>query len=798
MKFKAYPFFSILLILVASLAHAQQASHSRIRIYTGETGLRTLSTMGIETDHGDIRKHVWLTTDLDSSEIRLVRDAGFRYEILIDDVKQHYREQAAVGHQHHRTSVLPNGCQATNAPTYQVPTNFALGSYAGYFTYQEMLDNLDQMAALYPNLITIKAPIPFGTTLEGRPVYQVKISDNPNIDESEPEMLYTAVHHAREPGGMSQLIFYMWYLLENYANNPEVAAIISNTELYFIPCLNPDGYLYNELNDPQGGGLWRKNRRNNGNGSFGVDLNRNYGYNWGYDDNGSSPDGFSETYRGSSPFSEPETQLIRDFVNSKDFKIALNYHTFGNLLIYPWGYEYSIYTPDSALYADYGQLLTTYNSYSFGTADQTVGYIVNGSSDDWMYGEQGSKPKIFAMTPECGDASFGFWPPANEIIPLCLNTMFQNLTAAMLTGKYANVEEVSPQLVSTGGGHIKFNVKQLGLDTTGTYTISLSAISSNIFQTGAAITVSGLSPMQSITDSISFALYSPMTNGAEIRFLLSINNGQYTRSDTIIKYFGQPTVLLASNGNNITGFNSNTQWGVSNAIYYSPTGSIADSPIGDYNSNEFKTIRTTTPVNLNNAVKAKLTFYARWALESNYDYVQVQASVDNGNTWSSLCGQYTVEGGNFQVPGEPLYEGFQTSWVQEEVSLDDYIGYNVLIRFVLSSDGFQEYDGFYFDDLTISKVLPGTNSMEEYPLSNITPVLMPNPAQGYTYVSFDLIQNFAQLQIFDLTGKVVREIPIPAGMNTVRIETDQLNHGIYLVRINHNGQSSQPAKLVVY
>ena len=132
---------------------AQDPSHSRVRIYTGEQGLRKLSQLGIETDHGDIRRNVWLTTDLDTSEIRKVREAGFKYDIQIADVKKHYREQAMSSHEHSRITSAPNGCQATNAPTYQVPSNFSLGSYAGYFTYQEMLDNLDQMANLYPNLI---------------------------------------------------------------------------------------------------------------------------------------------------------------------------------------------------------------------------------------------------------------------------------------------------------------------------------------------------------------------------------------------------------------------------------------------------------------------------------------------------------------------------------------------------------------------------------------------------------------------------------------------------------------------
>jgi hypothetical protein len=796
MKSKILFYLIILQFSAFNYCMGQGPSHSRVRIYSSTTGLQRLAKMGIETDHGDIRKNVWLVTDLDSTEIRKVKEAGFNYEILIADVKKHYQEQNLHPHEHQRTGMVPNGCSNAGAPVYNVPANFSLGSYAGYFTYQEMLDNLDQMASSYPNLITVKAPLPGGTTIEGRPVYMVKISDNPTVDENEPEMLYTAVHHAREPGGMSQLIFYMWYLLENHANNSEVAAIIANTELYFIPCLNPDGYLFNEATDPQGGGLWRKNRRDNQDGSFGVDLNRNYGYNWGYDDNGSSPDGFTETYRGTNPFSEPETQLIRDFVNSKDFKIALNYHTFGNLLIYPWGYDYSIYTPDSALYADYGRLLTTYNSYSFGTADQTVGYIVNGSSDDWMYGEQTTKPKIFAMTPECGDASFGFWPPANEIIPLCQNTMYQNLTAALLTGKYASLESLGSEIISSGGGHIPFRVKQLGLDNTGSYTITLSGLTNNIVQTGAAVTINGLAPMQSVLDSISFALTSPMVNGDTIRFVLSIDNGSYVRTDTVTMFFGSPTTLFASDGNSTTGFTGN-QWGVTNSVFYSPNASITDSPIGNYGSNQTKAIRMSSQVNLTNAIKARLTFYARWALEANYDYVQVQASIDNGATWSPLCGKYTVEGSNFQMPGEPLYEGFQTSWVQEEISLDDYIGYNVLIRFQLVSDGFLEYDGFYFDDFTVSKILPGTNSINEN-ISIQSPLVMPNPASEYVLVSFEPNNQPGSVTVTDLTGKIVKEMPYGGQESTIHVQTSSLGAGVYSIRLLQKNGSSKPVKLVVY
>ena len=226
----------------------------------------------------------------------------------------------------------------------------------GYFTYQEVLDELDQMKALYPNLITTKANISNFLTqgqpdnsvtpsIGGNGIKWVKISDNPDASESEPQILYTAIHHAREPMSLHQLIFYMWYLLENYETDPEIQSIVDNTELYFVPVVNPDGYLYNEKTNPNGGGFWRKNRRNNGNGTFGVDNNRNYEYfidgnsgngMWGGEGSSGNPD--SQVYRGSAPFSEVENQAMKWFVEQHNFIMAFNNHSYGELLLRPYGY----------------------------------------------------------------------------------------------------------------------------------------------------------------------------------------------------------------------------------------------------------------------------------------------------------------------------------------------------------------------------------------------------------------------------------------------------------------------------
>ncbi len=787
-----YLLTTLVCCLLSLTGFAQQSKYSRAKIWTGDDGLKKLSGLGIETDHGDIRKNVWFISDFSSEELQRISAAGFRYEVLIDNVSEYYRSQTNAPAS---TKIMTAGSCNSTIPQYAQPSNFSLGSYAGYFTYQEMLDNLDSMVSAFPNLITIKQALPGNTTIEGEPVYYVKISDNVATDETEPEMLYTAVHHAREPGGMSQLIFYMWYMLENYSTDPEITAIVDNTEMFFVPCVNPDGYLYNEMTDPSGGGMWRKNRRDNLDGSFGVDLNRNYGYNWGYDDDGSSPDTWSDTYRGDNAFSEPETQLIRDFANSRTFLIALNYHTFGNLLIYPWGYEYSIFTPDSALLANYGNLLTTYNGYTYGTADQTVGYITNGSSDDWMYGEQTSKPKVLSMTPECGDAQFGFWPPSSEILPLCQNTMFQNITAALLTGKYAKITETTSEWVDNGGGYLHFNFLQLGLDTAGVYSVSITALTPNIVSTGTSITKGNIPVMQSVQDSIFFALTSPMTNGDTIKFLVTIDNGVYVRNDTLVKYFGPATIPFASACNSSSGWNVG-QWGTTTAMYYSPTASITDSPSSDYHDNEFKTCAIATPVNLTTAIKATLTFYARWALEPNYDYVQVQASDDGGNSWSPLCGNYTVPGSDFQDPGEPVYEGFQLGWVKEEMSLDDYVGNNVLIRFVLVSDAFQEYDGYYFDDVTISTNLPGTNGLEDTQQSPHV-LLAPNPADQYTFVTVSAAGNDGQIKIYDATGRLAVAEQINGSASSLKLNLSGLEKGVYFVRFENREKVSSPVKLVI-
>lgn len=196
--------------------------------------------------------------------------------------------------------------------------------------------------------------------------------------------------------------------------------------------------------------MWRKNRRKNPDSiSVGVDLNRNYGYQWGFNDAGSSPNGSSDVYRGTSDFSEPEIQAIRNFCIEKKFSVALNCHTYGNLLIYPWGYSDSD-TRDSVFFRSMASDLTAFTQYTYGTGSQTVGYVTNGDSDDWMYGDTLAKPKVFSMTPEIGTFDDGFWPVQARILPLAQENVPANLYLAHAAGQFVALSSAETAPTRTG------------------------------------------------------------------------------------------------------------------------------------------------------------------------------------------------------------------------------------------------------------------------------------------------------------------------------------------------------------
>jgi hypothetical protein len=322
-------------------------------------------------------------------EYELLRSMGYPTSILIPDMETFYADR--------------------NTDTM-----------GGFLTYTECVTALNQIHNDHPNITT--APFSIGTTIEGRTQWAIKLSDNPNVDENEPEILFDGLTHAREPIGMALCMAILDTLTNSYGINTHLTDLVNTREIFFVPIVNPDGYAYNEQTNPNGGGMWRKNRRLNSGGSYGIDLNRNFGFNWGYNNVGSSPTPSSETYRGTGPFSEPETQNLRQFCNQHVFAIAQNWHSYAELELYswsvpaaPWGY-----TPDNATFQTLSQTMAQWTGYQYGTAWEVL-YEVNGDANDWMYGEQNEKPKTLAWVFEVGAS--GFWPPEAEIPSLIATNM---------------------------------------------------------------------------------------------------------------------------------------------------------------------------------------------------------------------------------------------------------------------------------------------------------------------------------------------------------------------------------------
>lgn len=759
--------FSFLLVNV----FAQQETYQKIRIDLSNTSLQELAILGVSLDAANYKAGHFIELELSKSEVELIQNAGFTYSVLIQDLSAFYKER----------SLSEEGLRINRDPAdeFPVPENWEYGSMGGFYTYEEVMDKLDFMAEQWPELITVKTPINEDLlSHNGNPIWWVKISDNPNENEDEPEVLYTALHHAREGIGVQQMIYFMLHLLENYETDERVQTIVNSRELYFVPVLNPDGYLYNEQTNPNGGGMWRKNRRNNG-GSWGVDINRNYGFMWGLDDNGSSPYPTSETYRGPEAFSEPETQNIKQFVEEHEFMIALNYHSYSNLLLYPWGFTEDPCPDDPVFYA-HASLMTRDNNYTFGPGSSTI-YPTNGGSDDWMYGETENKNQVFAYTPELGSSSDGFWPSISRIIPLCQENMIQNIYAAWLSGSFGKITETTEPIISATEFYLTFDLQRLGFGDTDNWTVSVVPLTDNILETGDPVSFGNLELLETVSDSLPISLAPEILSGDTLSFLLQLDNGEFVTTDTIVKFYGTTSIIFEDDGEDFDNWTSN-KWNNTTAAYHSPVASITDSPNGDYADNENNIISLGNPIELPNTSMALLRFWAKWDIEFSYDYVQLQIRENGIGSWTALEGEYTRPGSNNQATGEPLYDGTQ-DWVQETIDLSPFAGESIELRFVLRSDSYVTEDGFYFDamELIILDIETTVETLEE---NKNQFHIYPNPAKDWITVSTnDQLSEAITIQLFDLSGKIVNEWFIQAGQKQRKVSLSDLPSGTYILQI---------------
>lgn len=295
---------------------------------------------------------------------------------------------------------------------------------------------LASLASAHPSRAKV---LSIGSSVNGLPINCLKISDNVAVNESnEGDVVFVGLHHAREWISPETALFLAEHLLNSVAagTDPELTTCVNNLEIWIIPALNPDGYAFTTIS---GNRFWRKNRRNNGNGTFGVDLNRNYSYQWG---GGSGAEGSNftadDTYRGPFPFSEPETAALRDFVQGLHHPRALvSYHSFSELFLRPWSYT-NVDPPGERTLRYIAQDSIARMAAVHGhTYSETIWYNAYGETTDFFWGEK----RIAGFTPElrpAGGGLAGFAPPTTEILPNCQ----ENLPAAVALIKDAGLRKV--------------------------------------------------------------------------------------------------------------------------------------------------------------------------------------------------------------------------------------------------------------------------------------------------------------------------------------------------------------------
>jgi putative cell wall-binding protein len=300
------------------------------------------------------------------------------------------------------------------------PTHPAYDS--GYHDYGEMVTMIKAAEIAFPDLVQVFS---IGQSYQGRDIWAAKISDNVAVDEDEPEVLFDALHHADERLGLEQALYLLRILVTEYDSDSTIHRLVNERETYIIFALNPDGWVYDLTGSPYRG--WRKNRQpNEGSSYVGTDLNRNYEYMWGCC-GGSLGNPAAWNFRGAARFSAPETQALRDFVDSRvvggvqQIRTHATLHVNGEQILYPYGYNLTsipadMTADDHSTFFAMATVMASFNGYAVMQSSHL--YITDGDEIDWLYARQHIFSFTFELYPkEQYSLAKNVYPPDEVIAP---------------------------------------------------------------------------------------------------------------------------------------------------------------------------------------------------------------------------------------------------------------------------------------------------------------------------------------------------------------------------------------------
>ena len=564
-------------------------------------------------------------------------------------------------------------------------------NFGAFHTFSETVEFLEALHLAYPDITTEMFSL--GTSVEGRDIWAMKISDNPDVDEDEPEALFEGLHHAREVITPEVVMHYMEWLCANYGTDPDATFLVNERELFFVPIVNPDGFVYNEDTAPDGGGMWRKNRSVNvGTDCFGVDLNRNYAYEWDYPV-GASTDPCDYLYKGPGPMSEPEVLALADFATAREVRFNISFHSVVGAILVPWGYTGSIQTPDDALFREIGAEMAKYNGYEVGQAAEVINYTASGTTSDWMYGVLG----IPSMCVEVGGS--GFWPEESELDGLREENLWPQIYVSRIVGPYLSVAE---HTFAGGDGDqepepgevldLTLTVQNDGLlDAVSDASVTLETSDAYVELLNATSALGGIGPRSSADNSaapLSFAVDPSVPDGHVLELTLRLSGDGFEAEEELVWLMGALATLFHDDMESGTGnwVESDGSWGLSDLAFHSEFNSYTDSPNGNYKKDANTWIEFASPLDLSYTGRALLSFWHRVATEEDYDLCFVEASPDGGASWGQIG---------------PRFDG-DLLWQFTEIEIpEEYCTGDFKLRYRLSTDSHVIDDGWYVDDVTI-------------------------------------------------------------------------------------------------
>jgi hypothetical protein len=655
------------------------------------------------------------------------------------------------------------------------------GSLGGYWTLAEVKMKLDDLVASDAQGVVADRLDTLGYTLQGRPVWGLTIGTTVAGTDTRPVAFFSALTHAREPGGMQALFHFVDDLIAKYPSDPVARYLLENRRIYIVPVVNPDGYEYNKRiwDSTATFGLWRKNLRDNNanhvtDASDGVDVNRNYGFQWGYNNVGSSPTASSESYRGPSAWSEPETRIQRDAFAALKPVSGFSFHTYSDLFVHPWGWT-TTGTPDSAKFQTWSDEFSIANGFVAGPGPRIL-YAVNGEFSDWTYGDTLLKPRAFTWTPEVGGANDGFWPAPSRMNAISESVLRPCWQAAGIAGPWVRAERswfVEGALAAGNAARLVVRAKntgasgQAGPGLVGT----LTPIDPELSVWSGTVTYPALGSFAGADPdgggSFYVAAVDTVTPGRMLRFRIDFTDdaGLHCR-DTVEVVVGVPTPVLVDGFATLGNWTLTAgSWAVKSNDPDHPSTYLADSPAGLYPNNYAGQLKLTAPLDLSHGVHAWAFFDDRYGYEQEYDAGLFETSLD-GTTWTARPGNGAVTTTSVSVAGagKPVFGGTRWRWRSDRVDLSPVAGASaVRLRWRSLSDAGTNFDGLNVDSLRVYVYDPALQPLPAAVGDGPAPARLalappsPNPARGPVTLAFATPEaGPLSLEVLDVQGRTVR------------------------------------------